>query len=66
MVERMIGSTSSSNNVHGVVDDNSNQYRNMVLDMMRINVMIVNVQYEEPKANVTMFFDLLKHSDEPL
>jgi hypothetical protein len=66
MVERMIGSTSSSSNVHGVVDDNSNPYRNMVLDMMRIKVMTVNVQYEEPKANMTMFFDLLKHSDEPL
>ena len=26
------------------VDDNSNPYRNMVMDMMRIKVMIVNVQ----------------------
>jgi hypothetical protein len=43
MVERMIGSTSSSSNVYRVVDDNSNPYRNMVMDMMRIKVMTVNV-----------------------
>jgi hypothetical protein len=30
MVERMIGSTSSSNNLHGVAYDNSNRYRSMV------------------------------------
>jgi hypothetical protein len=30
MVERMIGSTSSSNNLHGVAYDNSNCYRSMV------------------------------------
>jgi hypothetical protein len=33
----MVESTSSSNNVHEVVDDNSNAYRNMVMDAMRIN-----------------------------
>jgi len=27
MVERMVGSTSSANNVHGVETDNSNPYR---------------------------------------
>ena len=37
MVKRMVGSTSSSNNVHRVVDDNSNSYRNMVMDAMRMN-----------------------------
>ena len=35
MIERMVGSTSSSSNVHEVVDDNSNSYRNMVMDAMR-------------------------------
>jgi len=30
----MVGSTSSSNNVHGVVDDNSGSYRNIVIDVM--------------------------------
>ena len=37
MVERMVGSTSSASNVHGVVNDNSNPYRNMVMDAMRMN-----------------------------
>jgi hypothetical protein len=33
----MVGSTSNSSNMHGVVDDNSNPYRNMVMDVMIIN-----------------------------
>jgi hypothetical protein len=33
----MVGSTSSSSNVHEVIDDNSNPYRNMVMDVMRMN-----------------------------
>jgi hypothetical protein len=37
MVERIIGSTSSASNVHGVVDENSNSYRTMVMDAMRMN-----------------------------
>jgi hypothetical protein len=37
MVERMVGSTSSASNVHRVVDDNSNLYRNMVMDAIRMN-----------------------------
>jgi len=37
MVERMVGSTSNASNVHGVVNDNSNPYRNMVMDAMRMN-----------------------------
>ena len=37
MVERMVGLTSSSSNVHGVVDDNSNPYKSMVMDVMRMN-----------------------------
>jgi hypothetical protein len=37
MVERMVGSNSSSTNVHGVIDDNSNHHRNIVMDTMRIN-----------------------------
>jgi hypothetical protein len=34
---RMVGSTSSSSNVFGVVDYNSIPYRNMVIDAMKIN-----------------------------
>jgi len=37
MVERMVGSTSSASNVHEVVNDNNNLYRNMVMDVMRMN-----------------------------
>jgi len=37
IVEKMIGSTSSTSNVHGVVDENSNPYRTMVMDAMRMN-----------------------------
>ena len=37
MVERMVESTSSVGNVHGVVDDNSNPYSTMVMDAMRMN-----------------------------
>ena len=59
MVERMVGSTSSSHNVHEVVDDNSNLYKNMVMDAMRINQGHVG-QYpiidEEPNADATSFF----------
>jgi hypothetical protein len=37
LVKRMVGSTFSSSNVHGVVDDNSNPYQIMVTDAMGIN-----------------------------
>jgi len=37
MVERLVGSTFSASNVHDVVNDNSNPYRSMVMDAMRMN-----------------------------
>jgi hypothetical protein len=38
MVERMVGSTTSNaSNMHGVVNDNSNSYKNMIIDAMRMN-----------------------------
>jgi hypothetical protein len=37
IVEKMVGLTSSSSNVHRVIDNNSNPYRNMVMDVMRTN-----------------------------
>jgi hypothetical protein len=55
--------------MHGVVYDNSNPYRNMIMDAMRMNqghddqCPIVD---EESNTDVTMFFDLLKDFDEPL
>ena len=69
MVERIIGSTSSSSNVHKVIDNNSNSYRNMVMDVMRMNQDHVGqcpIIDEEPNANTTKFFGLLKYFDEPL
>jgi len=37
MLERVVGLTSSASNVHEVVNDNSNPYKNMVMDAMRMN-----------------------------
>ena len=37
MVERVVGSTSSASNMHEVGNDNSNPYRNMVMDAMRMS-----------------------------
>jgi len=37
MVERVVGSTFSASNMHEVENDNSNPYRNMVMDAMRMN-----------------------------
>jgi hypothetical protein len=69
MVERVVESTSSASNVHEVVNENSNPYRNMVMDAMRMNEGNVSqcpIVEEEPNADATRFFDLLKDSDESL
>jgi hypothetical protein len=66
MIERVVGSTSSASNVHEVVNDNSNSYRNMVMDAMRMNEGNVSqcpIIEEEPNAYATRFFDLLKDFD---
>jgi len=59
MGERVVGSTSSASNMHGVANDNSNPYRNMVMDAMRMNQGNVS-QYaiveEKPNADVARFF----------
>ena len=70
MRERVVGSTSSASNVHDqAANDNTNPYGNMVMDAMRMNQGNVNqclIVEEEPNADATRFFDLLKDSDEPL
>ena len=70
MVERIIvGSIYSFSNMHEVVNDNNNPYKTMVMDAMRMNqghngeCPIID---EEPYADTTIFFYLLKDSDEPL
>jgi hypothetical protein len=55
--------------MHEVGNENSNPYRNMVMDAMRMsegNVSECPFVEEEPNADVVRFFDMLKDSDEPL
>jgi len=69
MRERVVGSTSSASNLQGVANDNSNPYKNMVIDAMRMNQGNVSqcpIVEEEPNADTVKFFDLLKDCDEPL
>jgi hypothetical protein len=69
MIERMVGSTSSSSNVHGVVNDNNNCYSSMVMDAMRMNQSDANkcsIIDEEQNKDALGFFYSLKDSDEPL
>jgi len=52
-----------------VVDDNSNSYRNKVIDAMRMNQGHTSrcpIIDKEPNADGTKFFYPLKDSDEPL
>ena len=58
MVERMVESTSSATNVYGVVDNNNNPYRNMVMNVMRMNQGVDQCPIidEEPNTDTTSFF----------
>jgi len=65
----MVRSTSSSSKMHGVVDDNSNPYRNMIMDAMRMNqgyTSQCSIVDEEPNADAIRFFYILKDFDELL
>jgi hypothetical protein len=69
MREKVVGSNSSVNNMHKAANDNTNPYRNMVMDAMRMNQGNVSqcpIIEGEPNVDATRFFDLLKDSDEPL
>jgi hypothetical protein len=60
MEERVVGSPSSTSNVHRVANDNSNPYRNMVMDAMRMNQGNVSqcpIIEKEYNADATRFFD---------
>jgi hypothetical protein len=69
MRERVVRSTSNASNVHEATNDNTNTYKNMVMDAIRMNQGNVSqcpIVEEEPNADAARFFDLLKDSDEPL
>jgi hypothetical protein len=59
MVGKTVGYSSRSRNMHGVIDDNHNSYRNMVMDVMRMNQGYVSeypITDKEPNVNATRFF----------
>ena len=61
----MIKSTSSASNKYGVVDDNSNPYKDMIMNVRKMNQDYVDqysIIYEEPNEDATKFFDFLKDS----
>jgi hypothetical protein len=55
----MVRSTSSASNMHEVVNDYNNHYKNMVMDAIRINQSHdsqCSIVDEEPNADTTKFF----------
>ena len=69
MVEKIVRSTSNSSNVCGVVNANSNHYRSIVMDVMRMNqgdISECSIVDKETNADATKFLDLLKDFDKPL
>jgi len=66
MVGKIASSTSTSSNVHEVVDDNCNPYKSMTINAMRMNQSYVghwSIIDDEPNTDTTKFFELLKDSD---
>jgi hypothetical protein len=59
MIQRIVESTSNSSSVHGVADDNSNPYRNMVMHVVRMNQGYTRecpIVDKEPNSDMTNFF----------
>jgi len=68
MIKMIVGSTSSSSNMQGAVDNNYNRYKSMIMDAMRMNQCYAgkcSIVDEKLNINVTRFLKLLKDSDEP-
>ena len=60
IVKKMVSSTFNSSNVHGVMDDNINSYKSMVIDAMRMSKSYEGEclsVYKEPNTDVTRFFE---------
>ena len=69
MVEKMGDSISSSSNVYEVFDANNDSYRNMVIDVIRMNQSGAGefpTIDEEPNADAIEFLDLLKNYEETI
>jgi hypothetical protein len=69
MLEMIIGSISSSSNIHEVVDDNSNCYRSMVMDTIKMNHSYLSKDScvdKELNINTSRFFKFLKDFNESL
>jgi len=69
VLERIVGSTSTFSNIHEVVNDNSNCYRSMVIDVMRMNHSYSSEDScgdEDPYGDTNNCFELLKDFDESL
>jgi len=59
ILERIIVSTSSTNNMHSVVNNKSNHYKNMIMKVMRMNqgnFSQYSIIEEEPNTDATRFF----------
>jgi hypothetical protein len=59
MVEKMVMSNFSSSTMHGVINYNSNRYRSMIMDAMRINECDAGefaIVDEESNVDATRFF----------
>jgi len=57
----MVESTSNSSNVHGLIDDNNNSYKSMVMNVMRMNQVYAgecSIVDEKPNIDATRFFDI--------
>jgi hypothetical protein len=72
MLERMIGLTSRFSNIIRFMDDNSNPYRCIMIDVLRMNQGyldkgLYNIPLdEEPNIDAVRFFKLLKDLNELL
>lgn len=68
MIKMMVGLNSNANNMHKVIDDNSNSYRSMIMDAMRMTKDDVSqslIIYKELNIDSTMFLNLLRYSNKP-
>ena len=56
MVKRMVGSTSSASNVHEIGNDNSNPYRNMVMDAIWSPSLVLKVVFHSSPSFILIWW----------